>query len=147
VSLIIGDTSKARIQRCRLSIFTRWRVRFLSGAISDFLRNGDMSRSDATCETGPFFLRCSMIRSFPQRKLLAGFSKNTAIISSLYIASIEAYVWRVWCDQSRSFGMEHDAHLAEDVDQARPGARIISLVIVFAALFGIAGYVFFGPGF
>jgi hypothetical protein len=43
--------------------------------------------------------------------------------------------------------MEHDAHLAEDVDQARPGARIISLVIVFAALFGIAGYVFFGPGF
>ena len=39
--------------------------------------------------------------------------------------------------------MEHDAHLAEDVDQARPGARIISLVIVFAALFGIAGYIFF----
>jgi hypothetical protein len=42
--------------------------------------------------------------------------------------------------------MEHDAHLAEDVDQIGPRAKIIALVVLAAALFGIAGYVFFGPG-
>lgn len=42
--------------------------------------------------------------------------------------------------------MEHDAHLADDVDQARPGVKIITFVILAAALFGVAGYIFFGPG-
>ena len=43
--------------------------------------------------------------------------------------------------------MEHDAHLADEVDQAGASTKIISLVVVVAALFGLAGYVFFGPGF
>lgn len=43
--------------------------------------------------------------------------------------------------------MEHDAHLSEAVDQAGASTKIISLVVVCAALFGLAGYVFFGPGF
>lgn len=43
--------------------------------------------------------------------------------------------------------MEHDAHLSEEVDQAPASMRIISLVVLLAAMFGLAGYVFFGPGF
>jgi hypothetical protein len=42
--------------------------------------------------------------------------------------------------------MEHDAHLADNVDQAGSSAKVISLVVVIAALFGTAAYIFFGPG-
>jgi hypothetical protein len=42
--------------------------------------------------------------------------------------------------------MEHDAHLADDVDQAGSSAKIISLLVVIVALFGTAAYIIFGPG-
>ena len=43
--------------------------------------------------------------------------------------------------------MDHDAHLAENVDQAGASTKVIALVVLVVALFGAAGYVFFGPGF
>ena len=42
--------------------------------------------------------------------------------------------------------MDHDAHLADDVDQANPTMKIVTLVVLVAAFFGVAGYIFFGPG-
>jgi len=42
--------------------------------------------------------------------------------------------------------MDHDAHLADSVDQASPTARIVTFVLIAAVLFGGVAYVFFGPG-
>jgi|GEM_PF-5929050 len=42
--------------------------------------------------------------------------------------------------------MEHDAHLAENVDQAGGKTKIITLVILAGLAAFAIWYVFFGPG-
>jgi hypothetical protein len=40
--------------------------------------------------------------------------------------------------------MEHDAHLSEDAEKAGPGAKIIAVIVIVAALLGLGAYVVYG---
>jgi hypothetical protein len=42
--------------------------------------------------------------------------------------------------------MEHDAHLADNVDAAGPRAKIITAIVIVAALLGIGTYFVYGSG-
>jgi hypothetical protein len=42
--------------------------------------------------------------------------------------------------------MEHDAHLADNVDAAGPRAKIITAIVIVAALLGLGAYMVYGSG-